>query len=45
VDIGKECRRNWCEEWMLIDDKRIEEVELWRKVYFNKEDEICVILR
>ena len=45
VDIWKECERNWCEQWMLIEDKRIEEVELWRQVYFNREDEPCVILK
>ena len=33
------------ESWQLVDDKEIKEVELWRQVYFNKEDEPCVILR
>ena len=33
------------ESWQLVDDKEIKEVELWRQVYFNKEDEPCVILK
>lgn len=45
VDVYNEVVYYGGESWQLVDDKEINDVELWRQVYFNREDEPCVILK